>query len=56
MPYSGHPGYGRTLEIARRNWYWKGMASEVRDFVLDSVQFARKKRVNHKGRVGNCKR
>ena len=35
VPYSGHPGYSRTLELARRNWYWKGMASEVRDFVLE---------------------
>ena len=35
VPYAGHPGYNRTLDVARRNWYWKGMAGDVRDFVIE---------------------
>ena len=50
MPYSGHPGYNRTLEIARRNWYWKGMASEVRDFVLECPVCQEEKGESHRPR------
>jgi hypothetical protein len=35
VPYSGHPGYNRTLELARRHWFWKGMAGDIRDFVIE---------------------
>ena len=35
VPYAGHPGYNRTLDMVRRNFYWKGMAADVRDFVLE---------------------
>ena len=34
IPYAGHPGYNRTLLIARRWFWWKGMAEDVREFVL----------------------
>ena len=51
VPYSGHPGYNRTLEIARRNWYWKGMASEVRDFVLECPVCQEEKGESHRPSV-----
>ena len=35
VPYAGHPGYTRTLEIVKQFFYWVNMTSEVRDFVLD---------------------
>ena len=35
VPYAGHPGYTRTLEIVKQFFYWVNMTTEVRDFVLD---------------------
>ena len=35
VPYSGHPGFTRTLEVTRRFFYWSHMPQEVRQFVLD---------------------
>ena len=35
VPYSGHPGFTRTLEVTRRFFYWSHMTQEVRQFVLD---------------------
>ena len=35
VSYSGHPGFTRTLEIAKQFFYWKYMSPDVRDFVLD---------------------
>ena len=34
VPYSGHPGVQRTLELVRRQFWWRGMTSDTRDFVL----------------------
>ena len=35
VPYAGHPGYTRTLEITKQFFYWTNMTTEVRNFVLD---------------------
>ena len=35
VPYFGHPGFTRTLEMAKQFFYWKHMSPDVRDFVLD---------------------
>ena len=35
VPYAGHPGFTRTLEVTRRHFYWNHMIPEVRQFVLD---------------------
>ena len=35
MPYSGHPGFARTLEVVRTSFYWKHMIQDVRAFVID---------------------
>ena len=35
VPYAGHPGYTRTLEIVKQFFYWVNMTTEVRNFVLD---------------------
>ena len=35
VPYSGHPGYIRTLELTKQNFYWPQMSQDVRDFVMD---------------------
>ena len=35
VPYAGHPGYHRTLRTARRTFYWRGMATDIRSFILE---------------------
>ena len=35
VPYAGHPGFTRTLEVTRQFFYWVNMTVEVRQFVLD---------------------
>ena len=35
VPFAGHPGYTRTLQMAKRFFYWSHMTPEVRQFVLD---------------------
>ena len=37
VPYSGHPRFTRTLELAKQFFYWKHMSPDVRDFVLDCL-------------------
>ena len=34
VPYSGHPGSVRTLDLVKQNFYWKQMNQDVRDFVI----------------------
>ena len=34
VPYSGHPGYIKTLEQVRQQFWWDNMTSDVRDFVI----------------------
>ena len=33
VPYSAHPGVQRTIGKVRRYFWWKGMASDNREFV-----------------------
>ena len=35
VPYSGHPGFARTLEVTKQSFYWKHMSADVRDFVVN---------------------
>ena len=35
VPYAGHPGFTRTLEVTKQFFYWVNMTTEVRQFVLD---------------------
>ena len=35
VPYAGHPGFIRTLQIVRQFFYWTHMTADVREFVLD---------------------
>ena len=34
LPTGGHPGFNRTLQAARRRFYWRGMTTDVREYVL----------------------
>ena len=35
VPYVGHLGYTRTLEVTKQFFYWVNMMTKVRQFVLD---------------------
>ena len=37
VPYSGHLGFARTLEVIRINFYWKHMNQNVQAFVVDCL-------------------
>ena len=34
VPYSGHPGVNNTVMKARHQFWWKGMTTDAREFVL----------------------
>ena len=34
VPYSGHPGVQKTTAAVRRNFWWRGMVADIRDYVL----------------------
>ena len=34
VPYAGHPGVARTIEHVRRQFWWRGMLNDIREFVL----------------------
>ena len=36
VPYAGHPGFIRPLQIVKQFFYWTYMTADVREFVLDS--------------------
>ena len=33
IPFMAHPGISRTVSNARNSFYWKGMASDIKEFV-----------------------
>ena len=35
VPYAGHPGFTRTLQVVKQFFYWTHMTADVREFVLD---------------------
>ena len=39
VPYSRHPNFTRTLELAEQFFYWKHMSPNVRDFFLDCLVY-----------------
>ena len=37
VPYSRHPGFTCTLELAKQFFYWQHMSPDVHDFVMDCL-------------------
>ena len=35
VPYAGHPGFTRTLEVISTSFFWKRMTQDMRYFVVD---------------------
>ena len=38
-PYSGHPGYYKTLTTMKKFYYWLNMKKEVAEFVAKCLDF-----------------
>ena len=32
-PYSGHPGYQKTIAIARKQYFWPGMKRDMAEYI-----------------------
>ena len=32
-PYSGHPGYQKTITIARKQYFWRGMRKDIVEYI-----------------------
>ena len=32
-PYSGHPGYQKTITIARKQYFWLGMKKDMAEYI-----------------------
>ena len=32
-PYSGHPGYQKTIAIARKQYFWPGMKKDMAEYI-----------------------
>ena len=47
-PVAGHPGYQKTQELIERQYYWPGLASDVRSYVARCDRCARFKGSNMK--------
>ena len=42
-PYSGHPGYQKTLIVVKKFYYWPNMKKDVAEFVAMCFNFQRVK-------------
>ena len=47
-PIAGHPGYQKTQELIERQYYWPGLASDIRSYVAQCDRCARFKGSNTK--------
>ena len=52
VPYSAHPGVQRTIGKVRRYFCWKGMASDIREFV-ESCLTCQLEKIDHTLRKGS---
>ena len=47
-PVSGHPGYQKTQELVKHQYYWPGLATDIKSYVSHCDQCARFKGSNTK--------
>ena len=33
MPYFGHPGYQKTITVARKQYFWHGMKKDIAEYI-----------------------
>lgn len=47
VPYIGHPGYQKTILVARKQYFWLGMKKEVANYIAKFLEF-QKAKVEHR--------
>ena len=38
-PYSGHPGYQKTISTARKQYFWPGMKKDMAEYISRCMKF-----------------
>ena len=51
VPYQGHPGFNKTMEIVNRFFYWEGISLDVRSFVT-SCPVCQTEKADHQRPLG----
>ena len=51
IPFVAHPGVLRTIEKARKHFYWKGITGHVREYV-ESCSVCQTEKADHTLRKG----
>jgi hypothetical protein len=51
VPYAGHPGYQKTIEVVKSQYYWPGMKKEVVDFIAKCLE-CQKLKAEHRHPAG----
>ena len=46
-PYSGHPGYQKTIAIARKQYFWLGMKKDIAEYISKCMKFQQVKVEHH---------
>jgi hypothetical protein len=41
VPYVGHPGYQKTIEAIKNQYYWSGMKKEVVECIVKCLECQR---------------
>ena len=42
-PYSGHPGYQKTIATARKQYFWAGMKKDIIEYISKCMKFQEEK-------------
>ena len=51
VPYQGHPGYNKTMDVINRFFYWEGISLDVRNFVI-SCPICQMEKADHQRPLG----
>jgi hypothetical protein len=51
VPYTGHPGYQKTITVVRGQYFWPGMKRDVTDYLARCME-CQKVKVEHRHPTG----
>ena len=46
-PYSGHPGYQKTITMLRRDYFWPNMKNELEEYIANYFECQKVKTKHH---------
>lgn len=47
LPHAGHQGFDKTLQLIKRKFVWKGMATDVKNYCAKCLSCAKRKTSPH---------